>query len=160
VVTRRHVGDLPAGEEELPEVAEVLMAGCAARAPSARGDEPEHDVVAHRQSGHLGTDLHDLPGALVTSDHRKLLDPELLLGLVGKDEVPGEQVLVGVAQPGSDQLDQHFTAPRRVELDLLHAPVGLRLPQDRRVHLHRDRPFNWLAPIAARRHRRFSRIAR
>jgi hypothetical protein len=151
VVTRRHVGDLPAGEEELPEIAEVLVAGRAARAPSARGDEAEHDVVAHGQPGHLGTDLHDLPRALVTTDHRKLLDPELLLSLVGKDEVPGEQVLVGVAQPGADQLHQHFTALRRVELDLFHAPVGLRLPQDRRVHLHRDRPFKLAAPIADRR---------
>ena len=118
------------------------MPGRAARAPPARRDEPEHDVVADRQPGDLGPDLHDLARALVAADHRELLDAQLLLRLVGQRQVTGEQVLVGVAQAGSDQLHQHLASLRRVELDLLDAPVGLRLPQDRRVHLHRDRPFS------------------
>ena len=88
-----------------------------------------------------GPDLEHLAGALVAADHGELLDPELLLRLRGERQVAGEEVLVGVAQPGPDELHQHLTRLGRIELDLLDAPVGLRLPQDRGLHLHGRRPF-------------------
>ncbi len=97
-MTGRHVGDLPAAEEILAEVAEVLVAGRTTGAPPARGDEPEDHVVPDRQPRDLGADLHDLPRSLVAADHRELLDAQLLLRLVGQGQVSGEQVLVGVAQ--------------------------------------------------------------
>ena len=132
----------PANEEGA-EVAEVLVAGRAARALPARRDEAEHDVVAGRQPGDLGPDLDDLAGALVPTDHRELLDAQLLLRLVGRaTRSPVSRCSSEWHSPEPTSFTS--TSPRlgRVELDLLDAPVGLRLPQDRRLHLHRDRPFN------------------
>ena len=83
-----------------------------------------------------GADLDHLAGALVAADHRELLDAHLLWRLLGQRHVAGDQVLVGVAQAGADELDQHLAGLRRIELDLLDAPLGLRLPQDGGLHLH------------------------
>ena len=99
------------------EVAQVLMAGGAARAPAAGRDEPEHDVVAGRQPADAGADLLHDAGALVAADDRQR-----------ERQVAGDEVLVGVAHARRRQLDQHLTGPGRVELDLLDAPRRIRLP--------------------------------
>ena len=136
VVPGREVGDLTTGQQVGAEVAQVLVAGGALRALATRRDEAEHDVVAGRQARHARADLEHLTGALVAADHRELLDPELLLRLLGERQVASEQVLVGVTQPRPDELHQHLTGLGRIELDLLDAPLGLRFPQDRGLHLH------------------------
>ena len=93
------------------EVAQVLVAGRARRAATARRDEAEHDVVAGRQPADVLADLLDDAGALVAADDRQL-----------ERQVAGHQVLVGVAHAGGGDLHQHLTGLGLVEVDLLDAP--------------------------------------
>ena len=125
VVAGRPV-DLPAEPMSGAEVAQVLVAGRAARAATARRDEPEHDVIAGGQPADPLADLLDDAGALVAADDRQL-----------ERQVTGDEVLVRVAHPRGRQLDQHLARAGRVELDLLHAPRRADLPQDRSLRLHR-----------------------
>ena len=80
-------------------------------AASAGRDEAEHHVVADLEGGDAGPDLDDLAGAFVAADDRELLDAELVGDGGVHHHVAGEQVLVGVAQPGADELQQHLARP-------------------------------------------------
>ena len=71
-----------------------------------------------------------LAGALVAADDRELLEAHHLGDLGVEDHVAGDEVLVGVAQAGGGQLDLDLAGLRVVELDVLDAPLGVRLPQD------------------------------
>ena len=78
VVTRGEVGDLTTREQIRTQVAQVLLASRAVRATAARGDEPEHHVIARLERGNPWPDLDDLTRALMAADDRELLDAELL----------------------------------------------------------------------------------
>ena len=89
----------------------------------------------------LGADLDHLAGALVAADHGKLLEAHHRRDLGVEHQVAGHEVLVGVAHARGRQLDLHLTGLRGVELDVLDAPLGPRLPQDRCSGLHRFCPL-------------------
>ena len=133
--------------QDTADVAQVRMAGGAGRALAARRHEAEHHVVARLQRGDARADLLDDTGALVAADHRQ-----------GHGHVARDEVLVGVAHAGRRELDEHLTVLGRVELDGLHAPVGVTLPQDGGFGLHGASPgcgARWRAlrtlPARARR---------
>ena len=92
------------------------------------------------EAGDLWPDLDDFPGAFVTADHRELLGAHRLRHGRIEHHVPGNEVLVGVAKARSRQLDQHFAGLGGIELDLLHAPLALGLPQDGCCALHDHSP--------------------
>ena len=71
VVARGAVGDLQAEAQRRAQVAQVLVAGGAARAAAARRDEAEHDVVARLQPADALADLLHDAGALVAADDRQ-----------------------------------------------------------------------------------------
>ena len=152
------VGDLAAGEQECAVVAQVRHALGTGGALAAGGDESEDDVVAGSERRHAGADLDALAGTFVATDDRELLEPEHVGGLLRDDHVARADVLVGVAQAGADQLHEDLTGLGRVEIDLLDAPVGVRLPQDCGAGLHlgspgfviRDRITNVLANLGPR----------
>ncbi len=125
-------------EQEGAEVAQVLPAASTRRAPAARRDEAEADVIARLESHDPRSDLDDLTGAFMAADDRELLEAELVGDLGWHDHVAGHEVLVRMAQPGAGQLHQHLARLGRIERDVLDAPVGVRPPENRglRVHLH------------------------
>src|SRR5581483_7727518 len=69
-------------------------------------------------------------------DDGQLRHPERLLHLLRHHHVAGHEVLVGVAQPRSRELEQHLAGLGRVELDLLDAPLRVRFPEDGGLALH------------------------
>jgi hypothetical protein len=92
---------------------------------AAAGDEREDDVVTGAEVGNTGADLLHHPGALVAAHHRE-----------GEGDVAGDDVVVGQAQPGGGQLDQHLALAGRVEVDLLHAPLLAQPPENPGLRLH------------------------
>jgi hypothetical protein len=68
----------------------------------------QDDVVALFDPGDLGPDLDHDAGAFVARDDRS-----------GEGDVAGDEVVVGVAEPGRGELDQDLALLRGVELDLL-----------------------------------------
>ena len=128
VMTGGVVTDLASRGHVGAQVAQVLMAAAARRAVAARGDEAQHDVVADGDPLHLSSHLDDDAGTLVPAHDRKRP-----LGVAGAD------VFVGVAQPGRRQLHHDLTSTWRIELDVLHHPVDVALPQHRRARPHRPR---------------------
>ena len=108
-----------------PEVAQVGVAGGAPAALAAGRDEGQHDVVAGGDAGDARADLLDDAGALVAADDRE-----------GDGDVAGDEVGVGVAQPGGGQLDEDLLLLGRVELDLLDAPLLAEAPQHGGLDLH------------------------
>src|SRR5260370_14364004 len=127
------VGDLPAAHDPGGHVAQVVPAWRAGRAAAAVGDGGEADVAPRPDQGHAGPDGLDVPGALVAADHRR-----------GERDIPGDVVLLRVAQPGGGNAHQYFTRAGRVELDVLDAPVRAGLPQDRRLSPHVSPYLCWL----------------
>ncbi len=72
-----------------------------------------------------GADLFHDAGAFVAADHRER-----------DGDVAGDQVGVGMAQPGGGELDEDLLLLRRVEVDLLDAPLLPEAPQDGGLDLH------------------------
>ena len=71
VVAGGAIGDLATGRERrAADVTEVRVTRRTARATTARGDEPEHDVVADFETDDVGADLHHDAGTLVPADER------------------------------------------------------------------------------------------
>ena len=87
----------------------MLLADGARRAATAGGDEAHHHVVADGEAAHAGAHLDHLAGALVAADDRELLQPEGRGHLRVEDHVPGDHVLVAVAQARGRQLDEDLT---------------------------------------------------
>ncbi len=88
-------------------VAQALPPGRAVAAVTATRDEAAHHVVARFDLGDARTDLFDDAGTLVTAHDRK-----------ARRQITVGEVQVGMAQPGSDVPDQHFTVARTVEIQL------------------------------------------
>jgi hypothetical protein len=110
-----------------PVVAQVRMAVGARRALPADGDERVDDVVARLQALHVGAHGLDDAGALVPGDPR----------VAAMGHVPGDEVLVGVAQARGHVAHEHLGAPGLVELDVLHRPgLVVRPPQHCGSALH------------------------
>src|SRR5262249_44268609 len=122
-------GDLATGAHGGAEVAQVLVAGRAAGAATARGDEAEDHVVARLQRRDPGTDLLDHAGALVAADDGQL-----------EGQVTRVEVLVGMAHARGPLLHRDLALLGRIELDLLDAPVLADFPQDRGLGLHSGNP--------------------
>ena len=80
-------------------------------------------MVAGGERGDARPDLDHLTGALVPADDRELLNAELGGDRGVERHVAGDEVLVGVAQAGADQLEEDLTGLRRIEVDLLDDPV-------------------------------------
>src|SRR3546814_20203400 len=80
-------------------------------------DEAEDHVIADRDAGDARPDLDDLAGAFVAADAGELLEPDQRGDLGVEDHVAGEQMLVGVAEPGCGQLDLDLTSLRVVSTD-------------------------------------------
>ena len=83
-------------------------------------------MVADGHAGDTGTDLGDDAGTLVpTDDGQQVVDPHQRPRLARRHHVAGDDVFVGVAQPGGLPFDEHLTGLRRVDLDLLDLPFLL-----------------------------------
>src|SRR5690606_13831163 len=124
---------------------EVLHAPGTAGAPAAGRDEAEDDVVAGLEGGDAGPDLDHLARALVTTDDRQLLKAHHGGDLGIEDHVAGDEVLIGVAEARSGQLDLDLAGLGIVELDVLDAPVGSDLPEDRCTSFHGTiTPWCWM----------------
>src|ERR1700724_2025156 len=107
------------------EVTQVLVACRTPAASSARRQEHAHHVVADVQVPHTGSHLLDYAGALVTANDGKR-----------EGKVTRAHVVIGVAQSGGLERDEHLAVLRTVEVDLLDAPILVHVPQHRGVHLH------------------------
>src|SRR4051794_26540765 len=118
--------DLGACQDECAKVAQVLVPGRAPPAASARRQERCHDMIADFQVAHTRSDVLDDPGALMAADDRHR----------HSGEVPGADVMIGVAQPGGFERHQDLTVLGTVEFDLLDAPVLIDVPKDGGTHLH------------------------
>ena len=70
-------------------------------------------MVAGLHAAHRRADRLDHPGALVAA----------AVGEVAGRHVTGGQVVVGVAQPGGHDLDEHLVLLRLVELDVGDLPL-------------------------------------
>jgi hypothetical protein len=121
-----HLSTFP---DESSEVAQVLVPGGTRVAAPTGGDEPEHDVVAGGQTGDTGADLLDDPGSLVAPDH-------------GQRQwgVPGDNVLIRMAESRSHQADQDLAVSGWVEVDLLDAPLRVGSPANSRIRFRCDHP--------------------
>ena len=84
-----------------------------------------------RDAGHAGTDVDDDAGALVTEDRGK---QALGIGARARE-------LVGVADAGRLDLDQHFAGLRTVELDGFDLERSIRGECDGSLHLHEECSF-------------------
>ncbi len=122
------VGDLEALPDQgtpLTEVREGVEA-CGAR-PARRQRNAEHDMVAGTNCVHPGSDGLDDARSLVAADNRP-----------ARAGIPTvEQVVIAVAQAGGHHPDQDLTRGRRVEGDLLNAPLRPIGPQHCRTCPHR-----------------------
>ena len=127
--------ELGAGHDHRAEVTEILVAGGTEPAATARRQERCDDVVAGRQTDDTRADLPHDARTLVAADERKR----------GR-QVPGADVLVGVAQAGGLPGHQHLAVFGWVEVDLFDGPVGAVLPQNRGVGLHPSESRNMLRP--------------
>jgi hypothetical protein len=117
--------ELRAVDEEGAEVAQVLHAAGAVRAPAAGREEAEDHGVALGDMGDPGAHADHDAGALVAADDRER-----------HRDVAGDQVLVGVAQPARGELDQYLALLRRVELSVLDLPFLVQTPEHRGLGLH------------------------
>lgn len=120
------VGGHLAHEQAGADVADVALAVHAEPAAAARRDERQRHVVARAHRRHVGPDFRDDTGALVTAEQREPVRRGLTARgdhLGRRHHVTGEQMVVGVADPGDGHPHQHLTAARRVELDLGDLPV-------------------------------------
>ena len=97
-------------------------------------------MVAHLEVVDTGADLDHLTGTLVAADDRELLDAQLGLDLRGHDHVTGDEMVVGMAETRTDELEHDLAGLGSVELDVLDLPVGVRLPQHGCSSLHVARP--------------------
>ena len=138
VVAGGLVGELAAAEQERAEVAQLRLALAARRALAAARDEAEDDVVA---DGEVGDALARPP---MTSPAPSWPP------MTGNCDMPMSSAMSGGSamspvtrcssewhRPRGGQLDEDLARLRRVELDVLDAPVGVRLPQDGGARLHR-----------------------
>ena len=110
-------------------IAQIRVPGRAPATASARRQEGGHHVIADFKFPHSGTDFDDDTGALVAADD----------GNRG-GQVPGSDVVVGVAQSGGLERHQDFAVFRRIEIDLFDAPILFVVPQDGGIHLHQVSP--------------------
>jgi len=133
---RRSVGETHAGaavRHPAPDrghsrrpVAQHEPAGAALLALAARSVERQHDVVADDNAVHAGADRFHDARPLVSEHHRERVD----------DRPPVDHVQVRPADARRGHPDQHFSGPRRVDLDLLEArPVG-HVPDHHRLCAH------------------------
>ena len=78
---------------------------------------------------HSGADLDYNTGTFVTADdgHRR-------------GEIPGSDVVIGVAKSGGLERHQDFAVARRVEIDFLDAPILFVVPEDGGIHFHQVSP--------------------
>jgi hypothetical protein len=88
------------------------------------------DVVAGLQRGHARPDLDHDAGALMPEDSR-----EQALGIGAR-----KRELVGVADAGGLDLNQHLAGLWAVELDGFHLERLARLERHRRTHIHCGSP--------------------
>ena len=107
---RRAVGHHALALGRADRGAEIGLARQAGRAGAAFRRIERNDVVALLDRGHAGTDIDDDAGALVAEDRRK---QSLRIGARQRE-------LVGVADAGRLDLDQHLAGARAVELDGRH----------------------------------------
>jgi hypothetical protein len=111
--------------EQGPEVAQVRHAPGAEPAVAADRQERADHVVARLEPGHPGPDLLDDARALVAADDR-----------VPDRNVPGLQMLIGVAQAGRHPAHQHFAGLGRVKVEFGDLPVPTQIAKDRCLGLH------------------------
>ena len=123
VEAERAVGQL-AGGDGGAEVAQVRTAGEAPAAVPTRRQERGDHVVALGDGRDARSDRLDHAGTLMATDERQ---PR-----------PGTvaHVLVGVAEPGVLDAQQHLAAAGRVELHLSDLPVAPGFEEHRGVRLH------------------------
>jgi hypothetical protein len=95
------------------------------------GNERQHDVVAGLDAGDAFADLDDDAGSFVSGQDGQL-----------HRRGPGDQVVIGVAEPGCFQLDLHLAGTRVTDVDLLHRPRFVDTPQRRALGLHDGSPFS------------------
>ena len=57
-------------------------------------------------------------------------------GVIVARDITGDGVIVGMAEPGGSDANQHLTSLRIIELQRLDLPLSAVLPQDRATCLH------------------------
>ncbi len=95
-------------------LAQICLAAQAKLALPAFGRVERDDMVALAQGAHAGADVDDDAGALVAEDRRK---DAFRVGA-------RERVVVGVANAGGLDFDEHPTGPRPIEIDALDKQRG------------------------------------
>jgi hypothetical protein len=103
---------------------------------TARGNEAGGDVIAGLEARDFGSDLDHHAGSLMPTDHREDLQAELLDGLLGHDQIAGDQVLVAVTETGGVVLDEDLPCFRRIKFDLFDLPLLSNAPKDGATRLH------------------------
>jgi hypothetical protein len=82
-------------------------------------------VVTDLEVPHTGAYFDDDTGAFVAADDRNRCG-----------QVPGSDVVIGVAESGGLEGHQDFTVARGIEVDFFDAPILFVVPQDGGIHLH------------------------
>ena len=105
------------------------MPGRAPATATARRQEGGHHVIADFKLPHSRADLDHDTGTFVAADDGNR-----------RGQIPGSDVVIGVAKSGGLERHQDFTVARRVEIDFLDAPILFVVPEDGGIHLHQVSP--------------------
>src|SRR5207245_399372 len=105
-------------------LAQVRLSSPAEETATAGTEERDDDAVAGTHAAHIGTDVADDAGGLVTVDGGERSAPRAL----------GE-LDVAVTDPARCHLDADLACPRRVESELLDPKRSAEAPADCRSHL-------------------------
>ena len=112
-------------DEQCAEIAQVaLAAGAEAAVPADRQERADH-VIAGLEPADAAARLLDYPRPFVSADDR-----------VANRYVASAQVVVGVAQPGRGEPDEHLAVFGRVEVQLGDLPVLAHIPEHRGPSFH------------------------
>ena len=107
------------------------MASEALRTIAAKPREAGDDVIARLDRRHLGADRLDDPRTLV-AEHNRPVEREPALAVY--------HMQIAVAHPGRRGADQHFAAPRLVDVDRFDRQRLVHLAKDRGIDLHLQAP--------------------
>jgi hypothetical protein len=116
-----------AGKKDRSVVAQIGAPACAGGTTAAGGDESENNVIAWRKPCHPGADFLD--------DARSFVPPDYRIG-ERTPEITRDQVLVGVAQARSGELDENLAMLGTIEFYWFDTPIGERPPTDSSLGLH------------------------
>src|SRR6516162_243348 len=141
----RSVGRHLSHEQARTDVADVALTVHTKPAVAARGNERERHAVPRRHRRHARSDFCDDTGTLVTTEQREPIRRGLTAcgqHLGRRHHVAGEQMVIGVADPGYGHPHQDFTAAGRVELNLADLPVHADPAYYSGTTLHCGPPFS------------------